>query len=354
MTLEVNATFETAIKNNTLKLAELFKIELSDGGIYYFTSHSEDIKWGSPSVMYVSLPINRETIAHNINLEMDTVTVSLQNITGDLYELVNKNVLDAVKITITRINWTDSYAADLETVMFVGTADVEFDRQTLTLICKSILNSLNVQIPRPLYQEPCNHVLFDSGCALTQSDYLFTGTVNGVASDRFSVMDSDLQLFKVPFDAGDSVNPFSIGDAMTGDIAGVATVANIHYTSPSDGQVWYNKLGTQFVDDEVISGPAGVSDVVVNGTPIENLKLFEMGEIQLTNGDNEGQRRMIRTLVSGVLTTLVAFPRNIANGTTYNLYPGCDKRVAETCDGVYDNKQNFLGFIHIPKVQETL
>ena len=36
MTLEVNATFETAIKNNTLKLAELFKIELSDGGIYYF------------------------------------------------------------------------------------------------------------------------------------------------------------------------------------------------------------------------------------------------------------------------------------------------------------------------------
>lgn len=354
MTISVNQTFEDAIASGTLKVAELYDVKLYDGTTYYYTTHSEDIKWGNPSVIYKALPITRETIEHNINLEMDIVTVSIQNISGDLYDLVQRNVLDAVVLTIKRINWTDSYAADLETVMFVGTGDIEFNRSVLKIVCKSILNSLNVRIPRPLYQEPCNHALFDSGCQLEQSNYKFTGTVNGVATDRFSVIDSDIQMFGVPFDAGSSVNPFSIGDAMTGDIAGVAVVTNVQYSSPSDGQVWYNKMGAQFIDDEVISGPAGVSDIVVNGAPAENTQYYEMGEIKITSGNNEGQRRMVRSSSSGVLVSFTSFPKDIANGVSYELYPGCDKRVAETCDAVFNNSLNFLGFIHIPKVQETL
>ncbi|KKN30424.1 hypothetical protein LCGC14_0834030, partial [marine sediment metagenome] len=315
--LDPNDAFQNALISDTLKLAELYDVALSNGTTYYYTSHSENIKWGDPSKIYISIPIQRQPITNNINLEMDTVQLSLQNISDDLYDLVQKNVLDSAIITIRRINWTDSYASDLETIMFVGTADIEFDRQILTLTCKSILNSLNVQIPRPLYQEPCNHVLFDEGCALTKSNFKYDGITNFGASDRFSIIDSDVQIFKVPFDAGSNVNPFTIGDAMTGDGAGVGICVHAKYTTLTTGNIWISSLAAQFVDDEVVSGPAGVSDIVINGTPHENTTFFEIGEVKITSGDNDGQRRMIRSAVSGILTVLTPFPNNINNNVTY-------------------------------------
>jgi len=285
--LSPNETFQKAVLAGTLKIAELYEIELSTGVTLYYTTHSESIVWGNPSKIYYSQPIERNQISNNINLEMDTVQISIQNITGELYDQVNRNVLDAAKITIKRINWTDSYAADLETVEFIGTADVEFTRMTLILSCKSILNSLNVVIPKQLYEEPCNHTLFDANCGLTQANYKYDGTTTSATTDRLTITDNNLKV-------------------------------NLNGVNPSD------------------------------------VTLFNLGEIKITSGDNDGQRRMVRTASPSNVIVFTPFPNNIGSGVTFEAYPGCDKRVAETCSDVYADHANFLGFIHIPKVQETL
>lgn len=285
--LSPNEAFQNAILAGTLKIAELYEVELSTGSTYYYTTHGENIVWGSPSKIYYSAPIERNQITNNINLEMDTVQINIQNITGELYDLVNKNVLDAAKITIKRIHWTDSYAADLETVLFVGTADVEFDRRTLILSCKSILNSLNIQVPRQMYQEPCNHSLFDANCGLTRADYAYPGTTSVNSSNRLTLTDNNLKV-------------------------------NLDGTNPSD------------------------------------VTLFKLGEVEITSGDNIGQKRMIRTASPSNVIVMTPFANDILSDVTFNAYPGCDKRVAETCSDVFANHINFLGFIDVAKIQETL
>ena len=285
--LSPNASFQSAIKAGTLKLAELYEIELSLGVTHYFTTHSENLLWGDPLHTYIALPIERQPISNNINLEMDTVQITLQNISGDLYEQVHLNVLDAAKITIKRINWTDSYAADLETTLFVGTADVSFDRKTLVLTCKSIFNSLNVLVPRQLYQEPCNHTLFDNNCTLVRASYKYSGTTTQNSANRLVLTDLNLAV-------------------------------NLDGDDPLD------------------------------------VSLYALGEVEITSGDNTGQRRMVRKASTSDITVLTPFSNDILSGVTFNAYPGCDKRVAETCSDVFANHLNFLGFIHIAKIQETL
>lgn len=285
--LEPNEDFQNAIKNGTIKITELYDIELPTGVVLHFTTHSENIVWGSPSVVYYAQPIERMQIANNINLEMDTVQINIQNISGELYEGVNKNVLDSAKITIKLINWTDSYSADLETILFIGTADVEFDRKLLTLICKPILNSLNVVIPRQLYQEPCNHTLFDENCELMQSDFLYSGVTTSAGSNRLTVTDNNLK-------------------------------------------------------------------INIDGVNLSDVTLFNLGELKITSGPNNGHRRMIRSARPSNIIVITPFPYDVESGITFEAYPGCDKRVAETCDAVYGNKLNFLGFIYVPKIQEIL
>ena len=285
--LEPNATFQNAIKQNNVKVCEIYDVALTNGNTFYYTTHSKEIVWGSPSRVYFPVPIVREAINKNINLEMNTVQITIDNIIGDLFDQVEKNVLDGVTITIKRILWTDSgsYSSDLELVLFIGTADVEFDRKILVLTCKSILNSLNVQIPRALYQEPCNHTLFDEGCDLTQSDYEVDGETTSAGGNRFSVIDSDAQIFKVAFSGGDTTSQFSVGDAMTGGVAGVGVCIHKNYLTSTTGIIWIGEVSAQFASAEVVSGPAGVSDIILSATPHEDTILYQMGEMKLTSGD---------------------------------------------------------------------
>lgn len=350
--LTPDAAFITAIKSGNVKVAELYEVLLSNGTTYYFTTHDTDITWGDPDALYHAIPLKRESIQMNLNLEIDTVKITLQNISGDLYNAVQLNVLDAAQITIKRILWNESgnYSSGMEITMFVGTADVTFNRKTLVLSCRSILDSLNVVVPRGLYQEPCIYSLFDTGCALNQSGFKISNVTVGASSNRYTVLGTTATLYKIDFDGGDSSNPISIGDALTGDIAGVGTCTGIVYSTSTTGFIFYT-MSVQFVDDEVITG--GGNDVTVNGTPAEDTTFYEMGEIKLTSGDNEGQRRMIRVQSGGTFTTLVPFPNAIDAGVSYDVYPGCDK-TSNVCQGRFANAINFMGFLYIPQIQETV
>lgn len=352
--LAPDAAFIAAVKTGNVKIAEIYDVLLSSGFHHYFTSHDQDITWGDPDALYQAVPITRNNIGMNINLEIDTVEITLANISGELYSYAQLNVLDAVQITIKRIIWSESgsYASGMEVTMFVGIADVEFNRQELKLKCRSILDSLNITVPKGLYQEPCIHSLFDEGCALTQSDFAKSGTTSDASSDQYTVIDATSgTAYFVAFDAGDEDLPIDIGDALTGDIAGVATCIGISYLTSSTGVIYYSSMSVQFVDDEIITG--GGNTVVVNGTPAETTAIYEMGEIKFTDGPNEGQRRMIRIVNAGTFTVLGAFPFPISAGDAYTIYPGCDK-TATTCRDVFNNALNFMGFLYIPQIQETI
>ena len=190
--IEVDAAFTTAIAANTLKMAELYIVELSNGVTYYYTSHSENIAWNSPAQVYTAIPIQRGSIGSKINLEANVVDITLANITGNLFNVVQNNVLDSCKITIKRICWNEAYSAGMEFICFKGIADIEFDRKVLILHCRSILDILNVQVPKNIYQESCNNRLFDANCALIKSTFKHSLITTSAATDNFTVNKTSL------------------------------------------------------------------------------------------------------------------------------------------------------------------
>ena len=347
-----NLPSEFQVDERKLKLTEIYEVELTNGSSFYYTAHDRDIKWGNK--LYSALPIQRSAIEQKINLEAVTVTLTLSNITPEFAAEVQKNILDGAKVTIKRIVYDGDVGVGASLTLFVGTASVSYNRQTVALACTSILDSLNCVVPRNIYQEPCNNRLFDTPCTLTKSDFKYLGAATSDGDDDFTIIDTNLPAYKVAFDAGDETNPIEIGDTITGGTNGyTAVVIGISYVTASTGYIWYVELSNplNFGDDEVLNSAGDT--IIVNGTPAEDSSFFALGEIKITSGDNEGVRRMIRAASGNYIYVAVAFPYTVGSGETYDIYPGCDFR-PETCRDKFDNKCNFNGYVYIPRPEEAL
>ena len=55
-------------------------------------------------------------------------------------------------------------------------------RTSVKFTAKSFLELLNIQMPKNLYQPPCNHTLYDAGCGLSKAAFTVTGTTNAGAT----------------------------------------------------------------------------------------------------------------------------------------------------------------------------
>jgi uncharacterized phage protein (TIGR02218 family) len=187
--------FTSAIAGDNLKAAEFFEITIATSTTYYFTNHDEDIHWGGPSKFYKSLPIQRGPINTSMNLESDSVDLVLTNITSDLRDVVENNLLDNVGVVIRRALWNTAYAAGMEILIFSGTGTPAYNRDVLSLRCISLMDSLNIMIPRNLYQAPCNWGLFSSGCGLAAASFKTSTTATSTSSNYYTIIDTG---FTVP------------------------------------------------------------------------------------------------------------------------------------------------------------
>ena len=177
--ISVASAFSAAIAGDTVKIAELYQIELATGTTYYFTSHNKDISWNSQT--YTAMPIKRNPTRKTLDLQSDELEVQIGNISGALAALLMTEGLESAQLTLKRIRWNATYASDEEYTVFKGVANVSFDRRIMTIRFTSWLDSLNILVPKCLYQEPCCHRLFDTSCDLTKATYLIQGTATGGA-----------------------------------------------------------------------------------------------------------------------------------------------------------------------------
>ena len=349
--LTPSATFIAAIAESELRVAEIYDITLINGNVFHYTTHGQNITWNAAGDIYYALPMERSGISQNINLEVDEVELRLGKISSDFSTALQNNTLNNVKVVIKRIIWDQVYAADMEITKFIGTGDITFDRRELVINCKSILDSLNIQVPKDEWQEPCNKTLYDDGCGLTQSDFAYSGTI--ATGNRITFTDAVRgTVYKGIFDA--AVDTLAIGETITGSVNGyTAVIVQVVYSTASTGFLWYVELSNSnnFEDDEVLS--SGGDSITLNGVPATDSSFYAQGEVVVTSGDNDGERRQIIKDVGNVTTLQSPFPNDLVAGDTFNIHPGCDK-TAETCRDRFDNVANFRGFLYVPKVEETI
>lgn len=349
----MSSAFVAAIAAGTVKITELYILELADGTTYRYTTHNAPITWDAGGNTYTPIVIERGDVTFTTNFEVGEVSVALSNISTDISADVNNDILERAVLTIKRIRWDANYAADEEFVVFKGFLDVDFNRKILNLSAKSKFANLNVQIPKFLYEECCNYNLFDTLCALTRANYAYAGTATG--GSRSTVVDTTRgSVYKTAFDGGDSSNPIARGETITGgDNSYTAKVVQIVYLTASTGYVWYVELSdpNNFNNDEVLT--SGGDTIVVNGTPAADTTFYELGEIEMTSGDSSGQKRPVALDSAGTITALWPFVSAIVATNTYNLYPGCDLR-GVTCDQKFHNESTFRGFLYVPRVEDAI
>jgi uncharacterized phage protein (TIGR02218 family) len=95
----------------------------------------------------------------------------------------------------------------------------------------------------------------------------------------------------------------------------------------------------------------GTSSFLASGLDAFVDAWFTAGKLTWTGGANAGLAVEVkghRLVADGVSLTLwQAMPEPIADGDTFSVTAGCDKRF-ETCRDRFDNVVNFRGFPHIP------
>lgn len=349
----VSSAFAAAIALGSVKITELHILEMANGSIYRYTKHDKAITWDAGGNTYEPVPMQRGEVSFTTNFEAGEVGLTLANIATDISSDVNNDILERAEWTIKRIRWDASYATDEEFIVYKGFLDIDFNRKVLNLTIKSKFGSLGVQIPKFIFEEHCNYNLFDSLCALSRSDYVYAGTATD--GTQTTIIDSNRgSVYKVTFDAGDSSNPIERGSVVTGgDNSYTAEIVQITYLTTTTGYIWYVELSNSnnFDDNETLTSDGDTIDV--NGTPVADTTFYELGEVEMTSGDNDGQKRPIALDSSGTFILLWPFVSAVATNDTYNLYPGCDLR-GVTCEQKYHNEDIFRGWLYVPRVEDTI
>jgi uncharacterized phage protein (TIGR02218 family) len=189
-------------------LADLYSFTLANGQLLRYSG--ADISVTVNGNLYVAggLEFVRGQTRTMVGLEVDTLEVTLF---ADATTTVNgmpalafarTGGFDGATFVLERMiaaSPADTSAGTV--VMFSGRiADVEVGRTTAKLSVKSLLELLNLQLPRNLYQPGCVHTLFDSGCRLLKANFAVSGQV--LAGSTAALLNTNLGQATGTFDLG--------------------------------------------------------------------------------------------------------------------------------------------------------
>src|SRR6185312_11155797 len=150
------------------------------------------------------------------------------------------------------------------------------------------------------------------------------------------------------------------GDAFTCEMRGLADrlaqESGRLYTAACDADLGdarctINLSDPAFIGTGAVVSRASNARLTVSGLDVFADGWFTAGRLSWTTGANVGLAIEIKThTASGGTVTLdlwQTMPEPIADGDTFTITAGCDKRFA-TCRDRFANTQNYRGFPHIP------
>lgn len=161
-------------------VADLIEIRIiATGNIYRYTSSDIDITDEATGHSYSSSgPLfKRSKISSKIGLETGELEVDISvnpdmEIESQPWMIAARiGVFDSATLRLSRAfmpSWGDTSLGLVE--LFSGHfADIEIDGSRITATIKNLIDVLDTQLPKNLYQAACIHSLFDEGCTLSRA-----------------------------------------------------------------------------------------------------------------------------------------------------------------------------------------
>lgn len=171
-------------------VADLLTLTLANGaGQVCLTNYDNDLVIAG--VLYRRGPTQyvRDTVKIGVGLKADPITLTIYPDPFDALGGVTwqtaaqQGVLDGARVSVDKLVMSYPGDTSLGTVnLFTGRiADVEGDRASVRLTCKSDVELLDTPFPINVYQPTCSHTLFDGGCTLSRAAFT-TNTTVGASS----------------------------------------------------------------------------------------------------------------------------------------------------------------------------
>lgn len=171
--------------NDQFYVADLYTFTLSDGTIYRYTDADADIAAGGFLFDSGSLNLRRSSIKTSVGIQVDNMNIEVLAKDGDVIaskpflQAIAQGNVDGAQVKLERaIMTTFGDTTNGTIVMFLGrVAEINFNRTTISIEVKSMVELLNIKMPRNLYQLSCLHTVYDTGCTLLKSSFATSGTV---------------------------------------------------------------------------------------------------------------------------------------------------------------------------------
>lgn len=352
--------------------ADLWTFTLKNGDVKYYTDFSVDLTVGGHIFKSNVVGITGATYKLQRGLQVDENTISLFPIENStegtngvpILQAVQQGLFDRAVVRRQRQfmpSLTAGATPDLSAnaiSLFIGeVTDSDVTRMSAQLKIKSMINLLNIQMPRRQYQPTCSWVFGDSNClfsrgSLIQSGIVATGSAgntilcglasaagffNNGAVKMTSGLNSGVSRSVKSYTVGVVVlanpfpNPLVVGDAFT--------------ILPGCGK---NIAGPTTAFNSTANAGSGQSTILCGLTNAGGY--FVGGTILFTTGPNSGQTRTVSAWSPGSAAVSTPFPFAPAVGDAFTITASAGNTTG-SCTG-YSNQLHFGGHPYIP-VPET-
>lgn len=189
-------------------MADLYDFETVNGVHYRYAGGDFDVQWGGNNYTSQGLRLKRSRTRIVRGLEVDGMDVTIYPTSADLIggvpflQALGTGALDGATVSLYR-----AYLAAVDQPAigalwrFSGrVSESDYSRTEASLKIKSLIELLDMQMPRNLYQPGCIHTLYDSGCTLTAAGFGVNGSVS--AGSTRTLINNNLAQAAAYFDEG--------------------------------------------------------------------------------------------------------------------------------------------------------
>jgi len=265
------------------KPVELYEVNL-DRGTHLFAATIRDVTIGTS--VYTALGIQRSPIRTTMELEVDELTITLDNIDLAFSQLLIAESFIGRSLTVKKIFLTDLTSANVMTI-FKGRMDAPFiQEKTFQVKVRSELDALHHTMPRRVFSTLCNYQHYDTFCTVSREVFLNLTTGTALVQSGFDTTT------KTIVSSALGLSSFALAD---------------DYWAP-------------------------------------------IGTITFKTGSNANLGREVLTHFVGSLNVAVRipFPFGVASGDVFEITRGCRKTFSD-CSSKFDNQLNYGGFHVTPR-----
>jgi hypothetical protein len=343
----VSAALEAHLGEETTTLATCWRITRTDGVEFFFTDHDRDLDFEG-NLYLASTGYSRTAIANDASLAVDNLDVEGVFDAAEITEQdLRAGLFDHAEVRVFLVNWTNlgQGALRMRRGWFgeVTLSEQGFFRTEL----RGMTQALSQRIGE-LYSPECRADLGDHRCRVPIAP-------PEIARDTAYGVGDIVRVVTLP--AGPDLYENRIYRCTT-----AGTTASAQPTYDTTPGVETTDGTAVFIAEEAWTRSGEVT-VVIDRSSFEVLidepratdGWFTSGVLTWLSGANAGRSSEVRDWVETPARTTLFLPQpfTIEVGDRFEVYPGCDKRLA-TCTGKFANVLNFRGEPHLPGQDEFL